>query len=90
MSILKHGQKAQQEYAYVPIDSSSISVLLKYSFLDETLDIAQTIWYKIEEISTDGTSTFYGPLKVESAGTIPDHFKERLPDNAAFIRGGKK
>jgi len=38
----------------------------KYSFADFAIQPGKTYWYKLEDISNQGTSTFHAPVKVSA------------------------
>ena len=54
----------------------------EYTFTDRSTKNGITYWYKIEEISTDNQSTFYGPISVEAVSVLPDdfHFSPNFPN----------
>ncbi len=39
----------------------------QYNFTDETNSSNNTLYYKVEQMDTDGTSTFYGPVQLSGA-----------------------
>ncbi|MBN2411024.1 chitobiase/beta-hexosaminidase C-terminal domain-containing protein [candidate division KSB1 bacterium] len=46
----------------------------EYSFNDRKVKDNILYWYKIEEISTNGNSEFYGPISVSGVNPVPDDF----------------
>lgn len=70
----------REETGYVRITTALIpshgntSSRHEYTFLDKGVEKGKTYWYKIEEISTDGESVFYGPIYVQNVTPIPDQY----------------
>ena len=46
----------------------------EYSYTDGNVEDGVMYWYKIEEVSTDGSSTFHGPINVVGVSPIPTEF----------------
>jgi len=46
----------------------------EYSYTDRNVEDGVMYWYKIEEVSTDGSSTFHGPVSVVGVSPIPTEF----------------
>ncbi len=46
----------------------------EYEFTDSEAESGIDYWYKIEEISTDGSSDFYGPILVPAQAMLPGDF----------------
>jgi hypothetical protein len=49
------------------------SAATEYRFLDKNVQEEKVYWYKIEEISTDGQSEFFGPLQIQGI-PLPEEF----------------
>lgn len=45
-----------------------------YSYNDKMIHEGVTYFYKIEEVASDGTRTFWGPLVAQGVNTFPDKF----------------
>ena len=50
------------------------SVSQEYAFADKNVQNGIIYWYKIEEISTNGESQYFGPISVICISPIPDTF----------------
>lgn len=46
----------------------------EYTFIDRNVENGVIYWYKIEAVSTDGSSEFYGPITVQGVSPIPEEF----------------
>ena len=69
-----------EDKAYNKITSALIpsqgntSVAQEYSYCDKNVESNVLYWYKIEEISTDGKSKFFGPISVVGMKPIPTEY----------------
>lgn len=60
-------------HALIPARGSS-SGGEEYDFLDQQVQEGVTYWYRIECVSTDGTSDFYGPVSALGVQAVPREF----------------
>jgi hypothetical protein len=47
------------------------SISHEYSYLDPDVRSGVIYWYKIEEVATDGTHEFFGPVKIQVNEQLP-------------------
>jgi hypothetical protein len=52
----------------------TLSSAYKYCYTDRNVKKDQLYWYKVEEVSSDGKSEFFGPISVEGVTPIPTEF----------------
>jgi len=45
-----------------------------YEFEDRNVQTGKLYWYKIEEVSTNGVSSFFGPVSVEAVNPVPAEY----------------
>jgi hypothetical protein len=50
------------------------SALTEYAYTDKHVAPNTIYWYKIEEISLSGASTFYGPISVQGVSALPTSY----------------
>ncbi len=51
------------------------STATDYLFIDQYVEDNAVYWYKVEEISTDGESQFFGPISVVGVSPVPNTFE---------------
>ncbi len=54
--------------------TGNCSCLTEYSFEDHNLPRNNILWYKVEALSLDGSSSFFGPIDVDMTALWPDRF----------------
>ncbi len=59
--------------AIIPSQGNT-SVAQEYSYCDKNVESNVLYWYKVEEISTDGKSKFFGPISVMGMKPIPENY----------------
>ncbi len=66
----EEGQYMKITTALIP-GSGNKSDATEYSYSDQNVQGGIVYWYKIEEISTDGNSAFYGPVSIAISISVP-------------------
>ncbi len=69
----EEGEYVRMTTALIP-GSGNTSVATEYTYNDRNVQGEVVYWYKIEEISTDGKSTLFGPVSVEVAASLPTQY----------------
>jgi hypothetical protein len=59
--------------AIIPSQGNT-SVAQEYSYSDKNVESDILYWYKIEELSTNGESKFFGPISVMGVKPVPKHY----------------
>jgi len=57
----------------IPAEGNS-STATDYTFTDKNVHDGTLYWYKVEEVSTEGESKFFGPISVTGINPIPTEF----------------
>ena len=51
------------------------STAKEYEFTDRNVEDGTVYFYKIEDVATDGSSAFYGPVSVVAVSPVPEEFR---------------